>query len=44
MTTIAIVGAGPGVGIAVARRFGAAGHSDLHESRAGFRHFHTPLP
>lgn len=27
MTTFALVGAGPGLGLAAARRFGAAGHS-----------------
>jgi predicted dinucleotide-binding enzyme len=48
MTTIAIVGAGPDVGPAVARRFGAAGHSvaliSRPRSRAGFRHVYAPLP
>lgn len=33
MTAIAIVGAGPGVGLAVARRFGQAGHSVALVSR-----------
>lgn len=27
MTTFALVGAGPGLGLATARRFGAAGHT-----------------
>lgn len=27
MTTLALVGAGPGLGLATARRFGAAGHT-----------------
>jgi len=34
MTTIAIIGAGPGLGAAVARRFGAEGHSVALVSRS----------
>ncbi|MEU6419174.1 SDR family NAD(P)-dependent oxidoreductase [Streptomyces spiralis] len=37
MTTLAIVGAGPGLGIATARRFGAAGHSIALISRSAER-------
>lgn len=33
MTTVAIVGAGPGLGLATARRFGSAGHSVALVSR-----------
>lgn len=31
MTTFAVIGAGPGLGAAVARRFGRAGHVDLYD-------------
>lgn len=34
MTTFALVGAGPGLGLAAARRFGAAGHSVALISRS----------
>ncbi|MER5434408.1 SDR family NAD(P)-dependent oxidoreductase [Streptomyces sp. NPDC002588] len=37
MTTFALIGAGPGLGLATARRFGAAGHSVALVSRNGRR-------
>ncbi|MBA4862009.1 SDR family NAD(P)-dependent oxidoreductase [Streptomyces sp. PSKA54] len=37
MTTFALVGAGPGLGLATARRFGAAGHSVALISRSAER-------
>jgi NAD(P)-dependent dehydrogenase (short-subunit alcohol dehydrogenase family) len=46
MPTIAIVGAGPGVGDAVARQFSREAYDGiwgLHTRREGFRHFLTPL-
>ncbi|MFI1735551.1 hypothetical protein ACH40E_41370 [Streptomyces acidicola] len=47
MTTFALVGAGPGLGLATARRFGKRGTascSSLHTDCDGFRHYAEPMP
>ncbi|MGW0783156.1 hypothetical protein [Streptomyces sp. NPDC002913] len=41
MTTFALVGVGPGLGLATARRIGTAGHRVAPVSR---RHYAEPLP
>jgi hypothetical protein len=43
MTTLAIVGAGRGPGVAVARRFGAEGHCRGRTGRGDFRVFAQPM-